>query len=169
MNIYLDLTYVPNSTISTLTTTNTFENNTQSYGILRGATSQSVANNTVTELGTYYTGGTNIVSGYITTPGNGRLQTSKAGVYLCTAQIMWAAGAGERSFWFSISGVSATQLGIQTFVGSAALKNSCNISVVLNLAANDYVSCFVWQSSGAGLGQVFAAGEAESFSMSRVL
>jgi hypothetical protein len=153
---------------STITVTNPLVNNTQSYGILRGATNQNITNSTLTELTTYYTGGTNISSGYIDIPSNGRLRALKAGIYLCCAQVMWNSGTGERSLWFSINS-TGSQFGIQTFIATTGLKNSSNITAVINLALNDYVSCFVWQASGGLLGQTFAAGETETFSMVRVL
>ncbi len=178
MNVYVNSLNTTNSTTTNLTTTNTTAtyllvtnpiiNNTQSYGILRGATSQSINSAQSTEMTTYYTGGTNVVSGYITNPNNGRLQVSKAGVYLCTAQVSWANGAvSERSCWFFINSSGGPGLATNRCNAPSGSGTCQNISTCLLLAANDYVSVYGYQASGGALGQDI--GIVTLFTMSRVL
>ncbi len=178
MNIYLDKLNITDATITTLTTTNTTTsdllvantiiNNTQSYGILRGSTTQSIPTATPTEMTSYFTGGTNVVSGYITNPSNGRLQVSKTGVYLCNAQISWSnATISERACWFHINGSTASYLAESRSNATAGSGTCQTISTCLLLTANDYVSVWGSQSSGGSLGQ--DTGLVAMFSMCRSL
>ncbi len=155
---------------------------TQHYGVLRGRTIQSISHNVLTELTTFYTGGTgadiNVVSGIISNPANGRLQVSVAGVYLATAgmELNTAASGtgtpaiGERTMFFRIDG-GATYYGATRNVAVPTTSVfTCNICTLMVLSAGQYVSVWFVHAGGTTIGTVAGPSDfVNNFTLSRVL
>ncbi len=171
------------SIFNSITTTGTIRSGLQSYGILPTTTNQVIPSGTLTELTTYYTGGSNIVSGVISNPSSGRLQVSTAGVYSVTASVEFntanngassyggtaSASIGERTLLFRISG-GATYYGASRSVRVPVdAVYTCTNSTLLSLTSGQYVSVWVSQSSGTSVSLNLVLDFANSFTMCRVL
>lgn len=120
----------------------------------QGGTGQTIANGSVTELNTYWSGSNNIAFGAVSIVSPGRLQALITGYYFCSAGVMWnpqGGGTGERSAWFQVNSLGV-QLGYTTVnADTSSLKLSNTVNSLIPLNAGDYVSVWVYQGSSGSL------------------
>lgn len=129
-----------------------FAESNANYYILTSAANQSATNGVQTEVTTYFNGGQTFSNGtVITNPSAGRLQVSASGAYLYTSTVLFSTGsAGARETWIGVNGLNnndrkswAVYRGIDNTIGVCT-----EISAMVILNANDYISTYIYQSSG---------------------
>lgn len=111
---------------------------------------QSIANTSITTL-TWDSENYDTGSIHSTSADTDRLTVPVAGVYLISVQVTFAANAtGLRMVRLTKNG-TATILGEDSHPTTAAEATTLNLTTQASLAANDYVICRVYQTSGGAL------------------
>jgi hypothetical protein len=113
-------------------------------------TDQAIPNATATavQFDTVVTDPTGLWSA--TTPT--RLTAPVAGQYLIAASLFWqAAAAGEALLRIQKNGISADLYGVSSVPNSATNSAGTSTTVILSLAAGDYVEAVAFQTSGGSL------------------
>jgi hypothetical protein len=120
---------------------------------------QSISNNTSTELSSYWNTTGSISQGTgITWTSNGRLTVANAGLYYANACVGFSNNAtGIRTFSLYINGSSTNAVGYVEIPPTNGASTSSQVGRIVKLAANDYVSCFVNQTSGGALAMLNSA------------
>ena len=96
-----------------------------------------------------------------------RLTAARAGKYIIIAQVKFAASTvGMRGIRFLLNG--ATGISYLTRDANATAVDRLNLSTIYNLAAGDYVTVGVYQSSGGNLDVIAAGNETNEFMMQRI-
>lgn len=118
---------------------------------LTHSTTQSIASATIQAV-VFDTEAFDTASYHSTSSNTSRITVPVAGKYQFNANVAFASNnTGLRFTWFGKNGVTTGRYGA---VSSAATQGDVtfhNISYTFNLAANDYIEVFVFQSSGGAL------------------
>lgn len=127
---------------------------------------QSINDSTSTALGfnteAYDTDGI-----HDTVTNNSRLTCKTAGKYGIWANIEWTANStGTRQMYFFLNGT--TIIGLVQVVGQGSGVTTQELYATYSLSINDYVECFVRQTSGGGLQVDSQASYSPLFGMDRV-
>jgi len=117
---------------------------------LRKSTGQTLANETITAI-TWDTEEFDTDGYHSTSSNTSRITVPKAGKYLITASLSYASNAtGARFLWFQKNGVTG-RTGLNGGNAPTSNDNGVTSSVIMSLAANDYIEAIGFQSSGGNL------------------
>lgn len=105
-----------------------------------------------------------------TVANNSRLTATVAGRYRISANIRWAAStSGYRAIFFKVNGSIYIAYNQVQPVGAAGATTDQVLTTAWDLALNDYVECFVLQTSGGALSVLNNQSHSAHFMMERVV
>ncbi len=122
------------------------------YYIMFGGTTQTPTTSVNTPLVAYWSGTPQSLGTIVTTTGTGgQIKVTRAGAYLVSFGVFWAATTNNKQSWVTINAAAETQLnryGWSSYTDATTTNLLTTAAAVVVLAANDFVRVNVYQDSG---------------------